>query len=95
MRSKHQADGPLRYRFGPGTRVTEVYPETCKNGHPHEPGKVTKGWSTPFVWICCDRCRAEGLPNDTTYLLPPPHEEVMRQWREWNTQQQRGHGKHL
>lgn len=73
----------LQYRFGPGSRVTAVYPDTCKNGHRHEPRKVTIGWSTPYAWICCDRCYDEGREGHTIYLLEPSHEEFVEQWRRW------------
>ena len=84
MRSEPaRTDGPQTYRFGPGTRVTQVPPSVCKNGHELGPRLMTVGFSTPHMTYSCNRCWDEGHPNHTTYLLPPSHEEFMRLWNAW------------
>ncbi|MBP2331246.1 hypothetical protein JOF56_011631 [Kibdelosporangium banguiense] len=82
MGSNDETDGPLAYRYGPGTAVAEVYPEMCKAGlHRLEPGKTVIGWDPPHRYVSCNRCWDARRPDHTWHLLPPSHEEFMRQWQ--------------
>lgn len=63
-----KSDGWQEYRFGPGWTVTQVWPATCKNGHPFVPGRGQTGWSVPCIRYHCGWC------DSVLYLTPRPVE---------------------
>jgi hypothetical protein len=68
------SDGWQQYRFGPGWKVTVLWPEACKNGHAFGPGTGTGSWSTPHMVYICNQCYAARRDNYAILWAPRPRE---------------------